>query len=209
MTMAKMLLSIILVFCCGLTAKANDIVLSKTGNTQLDGIYKPFVERNGAMSFIKNTEGVTYTIARFEWQVGEQATVFGWLISDSNNKEYYAVTEQNTQIPSQGWDIARAGVGLNANFELTFSDSINDQVSAFTLTNTPALDIKVYPNPTLGEITVSAKEDIQNLTLTNMAGQVLLTGQNNRLDLTTVPSGVYNLEIQPKDGRNVKRIVKQ
>lgn len=207
--MAKMLVSIIIVLCCGFTAKANDIILSKTGNAQLDGIYKPFVELNGAMSFIKNTEGVTFKIARFKWQGDGRSVVFGWLISDSNNKEYFAVTDDDPQIPAQGWDIARAGVGLNADFDLTFKANIKKQATALTLTNAPVLDIKVYPNPTLAEITVEAKEEIQKLTLTNGAGQILMTGQNNRLDLSMLPSGVYTLEIQTQGKRNVKRIVKQ
>lgn len=204
-----MFISIAFMLCCGLTATANEIILSKTGNAQLDGIYKPFVELNGAMSFIKNAEGVTFKIARFKWEGNRNAVIFGWLITDSDNKEYFAVTDDNTQIPSQGWDIAREGVGLNANFDLTFKASKNNNGNSFTLTNAPTLDIKVYPNPTLGEITVESKEEIQKLILTNLAGQVLMTGQNNRLDLLNLPSGVYNLEIESKSQRNVKRIVKQ
>lgn len=198
--MAKMLISIFFMFCFISTTKANDIILSKTGSAQLDGTYKPFAERNGAMSFIKVTEGVIFKIARFK---------LGWMISDSNDKEYFAVTDESTQIPSQGWDVGRAGVGLNVDFDLTFRDSTNAQNNAFSITNAPSLEVRIYPNPTLGVITVDTKEAIQSLSLTNIAGQVLITEQANRLDLSNLPSGIYNLTVQTKGGRNVKRIVKQ
>ncbi|WP_373549016.1 T9SS type A sorting domain-containing protein [Haliscomenobacter sp.] len=198
--MTKMLILILFMFCFMFTTKANDIILSKTGSTQLDGTYKPFVERNGAMSFIKVTEGVTFKISRFK---------LGWMISDSNDKEYFAVTDESTQIPGQGWDVGRAGVGLNVNFDLTFRASSNAQTNAFSIANTPSLEVRIYPNPTLGAITVDTKEAIQSLSLTNLAGQALITEQANRLDLSNLPSGIYNLTIQTKGGRIVKRIVKQ
>ncbi len=207
--MAKMLILVLSFFCFLSTIKANDIILSKTGNAQLDGTYKPFVELNGAMSFIKNTEEVTFKIIRFKWMVNQRKEAFGWLISDSNGKEYFAVTDESTQIPSQGWDVARAGVGLNANFELTFKDDSSIQSNTLTLSNTLASDIKVYPNPTRGEIIVDAKEMVQNLFLTNATGQVLISHQNNRLDLSNLPNGIYNLTIQTMGEKTIRRIVKQ
>ena len=196
-------------FCLLLNVKANDVILSKTGNPQLDGTYKPFIELNGAMSFIKNTEGITFKIARFKWSVNQREEAFGWLISDSNGKEYFAVTDESTQIPSQGWDIARAGVGLNAYFDLTVKDGTSIQSNALTLSNTLSSDIKVYPNPTRGEIVVDAKETVQSLFLTNVAGQVVLSQQNSRLDLSNLPNGIYNLTIQTLGEKTVRRIVKQ
>lgn len=207
--MSKMLILVLSFFCFLSTVKANDIILSKTGNAQLDGTYKPFIELNGAMSFIKNTEGITFKIARFKWSVNQREEAFGWLISDSNDQEYFAVTDESTQIPSQGWDIARAGVGLNAYFELTFKDGSSIQSNTLTLSNTLLSDIKVYPNPTRGEIVVDAKEMVQNLSLTNAAGQIVLSEQNNRLDLSNLPNGIYNLTIQTMGEKTVRRIIKQ
>ena len=207
--MAKMLILVLSFFCFLLNVEANDIILSKTGNPQLDGTYKPFIELNGAMSFIKNTEGITFKIARFKWSVNQREEAFGWLISDSNGKEYFAVTDQSTQIPSQGWDVARAGVGLNAYFDLTVKDGTSVQGNALTLSNTLASDVKVYPNPTRGEIVVDAKEMVQTLFLTNVTGQVLISQQSNRLDLSNLPNGIYNLTIQTTGEKTVRRIVKQ
>jgi Secretion system C-terminal sorting domain len=186
---------------------ANDLILSKTGNAQLDGIYKPFVELNGAMSFIKNTQGITFKIERFKWST-DKSVVFGWIISDSNNNEYFAVTDESVQIPSQGWDVARAGVGLNVNFDLTFTSTDPLEATDLTLTNTPSLDVKVYPNPTVGVITIEA-QNLQNVSLVSASGEILSSGTNNRLDLSDLPSGIYNLVILANEVKTVKRIVKR
>jgi hypothetical protein len=56
---------------------------------------------------------------------------------------------------------------------------------------------------------VDAKEIVQNLFITNATGQVLLSQQSNRLDLSNLPNGIYNLTIQTIGKKTVRRIVKQ
>ncbi len=207
--MKKSFITIAFFFCLAFVLQAKDLILSNTGNPQLDGVYKPSLVLNGATSFSKTIEGLTFKIARFQVSDGRTGSLFGWMISDSNNKEYFAVTDASLQIPSEGWDIARAGVGLNVNFELTFRDLAGLQTQAFTMANTNASSIKVYPNPTFGEVMVEANTDIERLSLLNASGQVLKTGQDNRLDLSKLPSGIYFLSIQINGQQSLKRIVKQ
>jgi Secretion system C-terminal sorting domain len=207
-TMKKMLILVCLCLYTVSNALASDLILTNTGNAQLDGTYKPFEELNGAMSFIKNTEGVTFKIARFKFETNN-TLVFGWTISDSNNNEYFAVTDEGTQTPTQGWDVARAGVGLNVNFDLTFRSTVQPDENFLTLTNAPSLDISVYPNPTIGEITIVTDQGLQNVSVVNLSGQVLISSQNNRIDLSGLPSGIYNLIVQTKDTKVVKRVIKK
>jgi len=59
--------------------------------------------------------------------------------------------------------------------------------------------LKVYPNPTNGMILVNAKENIQNISVINLAGQEVMKIQNNglnaQLDMSNLTSGSYILKI--------------
>jgi Secretion system C-terminal sorting domain len=208
--MKKIICSISICLCFTVCLKASDIILSKTGNTQLDGIYKSFIDVSGAMSFIKNTDGVTFRIARFKIELNQKGDAHvGWLISDSNGKEYFAIKSDNVQPPADGWDVARAGVGFNVDFDLTFSNESLDKPLAFSFTNANSTIVKIYPNPTLGIINVESDSPIQRLSLVNLAGQMILTDKNNRLDLSNIQTGTYSLIIETENGKTIKRIVKQ
>jgi len=83
-----------------------------------------------------------------------------------------------------------------------------------SLVEVPNFNIKIFPNPTNGSITISLEETIStiNLRLTNALGQVILTKNyesTNRInfDLDT-PKGVYFLQVD-LDGQIVtKKILK-
>jgi len=59
--------------------------------------------------------------------------------------------------------------------------------------------LKVYPNPTNGMIAVNAQENIQNIAIVNLAGQVVKTFDNNglnaQLDVSDLAAGNYILKI--------------
>ncbi|MBS1613000.1 MAG: right-handed parallel beta-helix repeat-containing protein [Bacteroidetes bacterium] len=70
-----------------------------------------------------------------------------------------------------------------------------------------AIFVKLYPNPTGGVLHIEA-EDMENVTLYNMSGQLLLQQQTNVLDMKALVDGVYFLHIKTKQGSAAKRIVK-
>jgi len=72
-------------------------------------------------------------------------------------------------------------------------------------------DIQVFPNPFSNFITVSGVENSnQEYAITNTAGKLMQSGtiSKERLDLSSVPSGLYFLRIEANDGTVLKRIVK-
>lgn len=77
------------------------------------------------------------------------------------------------------------------------------------------LDITFYPNPAQNEMTVSvAEQGVENIniTLINMNGQRLTSwalGNNNTIDFTKVPAGIYTLEINIDGQLYSKQVVKQ
>jgi Outer membrane protein Omp28/Secretion system C-terminal sorting domain len=99
--------------------------------------------------------------------------------------------------------------------EILNSGTRFDVVSAV---DEPQLDnqVQVSPNPTNGSFNYTFNNlTPQYLTLTNVVGQVVLSKNNeaivnnDALNLSNQPSGVYYLTIKAKEGFAVKKIVKQ
>jgi hypothetical protein len=75
----------------------------------------------------------------------------------------------------------------------------------------------VYPNPTEDRFYVAFGMEVRGeirYSITNTLGQEVRTFRSRgeravRLDLTGLPTGVYQLEISTLNGKAVKRIVKQ
>jgi photosystem II stability/assembly factor-like uncharacterized protein len=73
--------------------------------------------------------------------------------------------------------------------------------------------IEVYPNPTLGTVTIRSGEELQRVTLLNVMGAKLMEmpnrGPEMTLDLSTLPSGTYFLELQTAKGIVLRKIVRE
>lgn len=75
--------------------------------------------------------------------------------------------------------------------------------------------ITAYPNPTRGMLYVTAEKenDEGHITITDMAGMVVMSmnfkGKTMRLDVSHLPAGVYLLCYTDKEGKAVKKFVKQ
>ena len=90
---------------------------------------------------------------------------------------------------------------------LTFDDiiSIDDTESN--------AGFSIYPNPTSEAITISAEEQIKEVSVFNAAGQLLFSqsGNSNTLQISlSYPSGIYNITAITTDGkRYTRKIVKE
>ena len=69
----------------------------------------------------------------------------------------------------------------------------------------------VYPNPSQGQITIQSDEDISLVTVLDAIGRLIKSeiGWANmmNLDLTELPHGVYQLQIESESGTAVKQVV--
>ena len=74
-----------------------------------------------------------------------------------------------------------------------------------------ATAFNIYPNPTTGLLTVeSGTEVITNLEVTNLLGEVVLQPKlaQNTINISSLSTGMYLLNITTKNGRTSQRIVK-
>lgn len=68
--------------------------------------------------------------------------------------------------------------------------------------------VLLYPNPTTGTITVSGKES-KNVSVYDLHGNRLYTGNNPEIDLTDFPAGIYFAEVETLHKTVTLKIVKQ
>ncbi|MES2836451.1 MAG: choice-of-anchor Q domain-containing protein [Bacteroidota bacterium] len=71
----------------------------------------------------------------------------------------------------------------------------------------------VYPNPTNGDLTISASEEMQLIEITDVVGRVIYSEKpiatKHTLNLATEPRGVYFVKVSSKLGTDVVKIIKQ
>ncbi len=75
----------------------------------------------------------------------------------------------------------------------------------------------VYPNPTSGKVAMHIGGEIRGaytVTVRNTLGVALIKGDENRggeiqLDLTSLPAGIYLIEVRDDNGKSVRRVVKE
>jgi len=70
--------------------------------------------------------------------------------------------------------------------------------------------ISIYPNPAASRLYISKGDMIKSVTVTNMAGQVIMTDVNTsageiELDVSGLKGGYYNISIETTDGDQVTR----
>ncbi|HLP21112.1 MAG TPA: T9SS type A sorting domain-containing protein [Chitinophagales bacterium] len=73
-------------------------------------------------------------------------------------------------------------------------------------------DFRVYPNPTNGRLTIEVvNEVVKNIEVSNLLGASVLQPQlqNNTIDISALPAGMYMLNITTANGKASQRIVKE
>lgn len=74
------------------------------------------------------------------------------------------------------------------------------------------LGVKLYPNPTSESFCISGFEDIASLRLTDISGKVILAKQvsdNEIISISSLPKGIYIVELITKKGVIKKKLLKK
>lgn len=99
--------------------------------------------------------------------------------------------------------IATSGLGmvkLNLDLEGMNVNDPTETKSSMTL----------YPNPTSNKFHINTDLEIEEIKIYNASGQSVLTTQQNPIDITHLPSGVYFMKIWTKDGKQItSKIIKK
>ena len=122
-----------------------------------------------------------------------------WCIGLQLNNGCYAwVIDVDGYCCTTDWDASC--VAMYEYCELGWPTSIEDISS---------LGIVVYPNPTKDIIIIETRLEIE-IELYNMIGKkVIYESNTKRLDLSKLPSGMYNMSILYNGNRYSKKVIKQ
>jgi len=122
----------------------------------------------------------------------------------------------NTNLPTVQVDDLHINYTTNELWAATFGRGMWKSVKAdhTTAASVPLVskenDINVFPNPANMELTVSATENINTITIFNLIGQTLYTRDYNskqvRVNIAFLPDGVYFVKV---NGSETKKFVKE
>lgn len=178
-----------------------------------DGYSTPTFLRLGGEThlFCGDLEGRTHYFSDID---GNLDTGASFVLSSSNHQG----------IATQAYSaFSIADINNDGNLELYAGQDLggvfrfeNDSTSTTSLNELlPEVNFIVYPNPTDGVVTISVeKRQPKKIVLYNLAGKELLAiltnQQEEKIDLNNLPSGIYLISVELKDGFILtKRIVKR
>ena len=112
------------------------------------------------------------------------------------------------------WETGSGGEWENwsvTNGTLTKTAGENPECAALSIDEYSMLNVKVYPNPTTSLLNIDTVHSIENIQITNMLGQTVMTQDavlNNTLDVSSLQTGMYFLNISANNQQQVIRFVK-
>jgi hypothetical protein len=87
------------------------------------------------------------------------------------------------------------------------------EVNTTSINSLNKVDLNVFPNPTTGFLNIEKQEELVSLQLTDVLGRVVATEkdiENNKLNITNIPTGIYQLVIRLKNNElsytNIQKI---
>jgi hypothetical protein len=142
--------------------------------------------------------------------VGIRTLIYTRAFNTTDSNDYVFNFDDNTI------DIAWAKSN-SPNFTMNYHGALNRDVLLDTNLNLLGVnevilsDIKLYPNPSNGIITIKSNSNISTIHVFSQTGALLKTfsDKNNSevtLDVTSLPAGVYFFEIISAEGKNWKKV---
>lgn len=117
-------------------------------------------------------------------------------------------------IEGDGSDVLIA-MSRDSNYLLT--TDTDEQMRVFSLSELlsiedviPSNKFIIHPNPTNGMIEIESSQQIVSIEIISIRGKVLQTTNSDSINIQTLPSGIYIMEITNSNGKNLyKRVIKK
>ncbi|OYU97076.1 MAG: hypothetical protein CFE21_01955 [Bacteroidetes bacterium B1(2017)] len=106
-------------------------------------------------------------------------------------------------------------VTMTASFNSITKFADQERLVIFKLPKTTGLnslngtiDLSIYPNPANSNLTILCKSKILSVDLMDVQGKLISNFENqNSIDISAVPNGLYFVSVQTENGRAIKKIV--
>lgn len=156
-------------------------------------------------------------------KVERYSNIFSWVEDFKIARKYNDVSNQiintndgsavtvgySTNVVSGGNDIYVCKIGPNNDYADTENGAVNLNVVTVIEAENPSIELKVFPNPSNGVITIkSLYENIDKIQVLDMKGGVVLEEFNkSSIDLTSFENGYYILLMEIEDHLVSRKIV--
>ena len=208
------------------TIKANTgYVISKV---LVDGTNNQAAVDNGTYTFSNVTanhtitagfEPITHTIIAIAGTNGSIDPAGEVTVNEGSNQTFTITADENYEIA----DVLVNGTSVGALSTYTFTNVTTDQTIYVTFnivtgiaspTPSEGGDVRIYPNPTTGELRVESGElRVDSIEIFDLFGKTCnvsrVTCNENEMDISFLPAGIYFLRITTENGVIVRKVVKE
>ncbi|MCH2234263.1 MAG: choice-of-anchor J domain-containing protein [Crocinitomicaceae bacterium] len=88
-------------------------------------------------------------------------------------------------------------------------DDIKVSTSEFASINENNLEVSVFPNPVVDNLTISTEEFLISVRISNILGEEIMESDQKYIDVSMLDAGVYFVEVETKSGTATKKIIKR
>jgi len=81
------------------------------------------------------------------------------------------------------------------------------QVEGESIDNTLAEQFEIFPNPVKDELNING--EFKSFSIIDMRGSVLLSSEQNKINMSNIPAGTYLLKIETVSGVVIQKLIKQ
>jgi hypothetical protein len=121
-------------------------------------------------------------------------------------------TDHTIDLSSFGLDNKTASVVFILNtfdgYKLFLDDIVISKETSVGIEDLPTLNFQVYPNPTSQFLTINCQFELDEYSLFDTTGKLVISGNSKKVDLSLVDKGMYLLEVKSGNQKSVQRIIK-
>ena len=97
--------------------------------------------------------------------------------------------------------------GKRGAWSATTTICTSDGIGISQLNTSTPQQINIYPNPASTQVQVVCDNDIYNVLVFNMAGACVINQTSKKLDISTLPKGIYQVRILTPQGSSTQKLV--
>lgn len=128
---------------------------------------------------------------------GNNANIATNYFKIDNNPNLNCVQVDNETYSNTNWTIIDPSTNFSTNCSLG------------TAENFSTTKISIYPNPSKSQILIQSNLELLNITVKNISGQIFIKSTHSKIDLSSLASGIFLVEVETENGIEIIKILKQ
>jgi hypothetical protein len=156
---------------------------------------------------------LSITNSVYEFKDGDSGlSVLPYVINIIGNSKSVSYTDDRLFICGDFLSCSTSGGIVNRNNIFTIDNYLGlfNNINQYNNDSKNENNLLIYPNPTSNYINIYSEKKIKKYTISDITGNKInnLEIYNNQIDVSTLSTGMYFIEIETDEGVAVKRFVK-